>query len=50
MDTWKRKLLNSNIQLTNRQIDILLNGPTSLSEAWIMQSLKLKYGILRKRE
>lgn len=50
MDNWKRKLLQSDIQLTNKQINILLNGPTSLSEAWIMQALKLKYGILRKRE
>ena len=50
MDNWKRKLLQSNIQLTNKQIDILLNGPTSLSEAWMMQALRIKYSILRKRE
>jgi hypothetical protein len=50
MSNWKRKLLDSDIQLTNNQINILLNGPTSLSEAWIMQSLKIKYGILRRTE
>lgn len=50
MSNWKRKLLDSDIQLTNNQINILLNGPTSLSEAWIMQSLKIKYGILRRKE
>lgn len=50
MSNWKRKLLDSDIQLTNNQINILLNGSTSLSEAWIMQSLKIKYGILRRRE
>jgi hypothetical protein len=50
MDNWKRKLLKSDIQLTNKQIDILLNGPTSLSEAWIMQALRVKYSILRKIE
>ena len=50
MNNWKRKLLESDIQLTNKQIDILLNGPTSLGEAWIMQALRIKYGILRKKE
>ena len=50
MDNWKRKLLNSDIQLTNNQINILLNGPTSLSEAWIMQALRIKYGVLRKKQ
>jgi hypothetical protein len=50
MDNWKRKLLNSDTQLTHNQINILLNGPTSLSEAWVMQSLRFKYNILKKKE
>ena len=43
MDTWRRELLNSNVDLTNDQINILLNGPNSLAEAWILQALKFKY-------
>ena len=43
MDTWRRKLLNSDADLTNQQINILLNGPNSLAESWILQALKFKY-------
>ena len=42
MDTW-RKLVNSDTDLTNQQINILLNGPNSLAESWILQALKFKY-------
>ena len=50
MDNWKRKLINSDIELTNDQINILLNGSTSLREALAMQYLKIKYGLLRNKE
>ena len=49
MDTWRRKLLNSAADLTNQQINILLNGPNSLAEAWILQALKFKYFIKKQK-
>ena len=42
---WKRKAL-ADPELGTRQAEILMHGPKSLSEAWVLQAIKFKY--LRK--
>ena len=49
MNTWRTKLLESNVDLTNQQINILLNGPNSLAESCILQALKFKYFIQKQK-
>jgi hypothetical protein len=39
---WKKKAL-SDITLTDKQVGVLLYGPKSLAEAWMLQALKYKY-------
>ena len=45
-DDWKFKLLaDPKFPLTEAQMRVLSKGPSSLSEAWIIQALKYKYNI-----
>jgi hypothetical protein len=42
---WKKRAL-ADPSLGERQVEILVHGPKSLSEAWFLQAMKFKY--LRK--
>jgi hypothetical protein len=45
-DDWRFKLLaDSKFPLSEAQMRVLAEGPSSLSEAWILQALKYKYHI-----
>ena len=39
---WK-KLALSDPTLGDKEVEILLHGPKSLSQAWMLQALKVKY-------
>ena len=39
---WKKRALQ-NPKLKQKQIDILKNGPKSLTDAWFLQAMKYKY-------
>jgi len=39
---WK-KLALSDPSLGEKEVEILLHGPKSLSQAWMVQALKIKY-------
>jgi len=43
MKDWK-KLALSDPSLKDKQIQILLYGPKSLTDAWFLQAMKFKYG------
>jgi len=42
MQDWKELCL-SREKLTDKYKDVLINGPKSLSQAWFLQAMKLKY-------
>jgi hypothetical protein len=45
-DDWRFKLLaDPKFPLTEAQMRVLSKGPSSLSEAWIIQALKYKYNM-----
>ena len=39
---WKRRAL-ADPSLRERQVEILLRGPKSLTDAWFLQAMKYKY-------
>jgi len=41
---WKQRAL-SDPKLTPKQVELLLHGPRSLTDAWALQAMKFKYGI-----
>jgi hypothetical protein len=41
---WRAKAL-SNPYLTETQVRVLMHGPESLAEAWILNALRFKYQI-----
>jgi hypothetical protein len=42
MSNWKTRAL-ADPDLKYKHIKLLVNGPKSLSQAWILQAIKLKY-------
>jgi len=40
---WKRRAL-ADPSLKEKQIEVLLYGPKSLTDAWFLQAMKFKYG------
>jgi hypothetical protein len=42
MNSWKRRAL-ADPNLKYKYARLIMNGPKSLSQAWILQGLKLKY-------
>ena len=40
---WKKRAL-SDPSLKEKQVQILLHGPKSLTDAWFLQAMKFKYG------
>jgi len=40
---WKKKAL-ADPSLKERQVEVLLHGPKSLTDAWFLQAMKYKYG------
>jgi len=43
MDDWKQKAL-ADPSLKDKQVEILIKGPKSLTDAWFLQAMKFKYG------
>jgi hypothetical protein len=43
MDDWKKRAL-ADPSLKQKQIEILIKGPKSLTDAWFLQAMKFKYG------
>jgi len=41
---WKQKAL-SDPNLKPKQVELLIHGPKSLTDAWALQAMKLKYCI-----
>jgi hypothetical protein len=39
---WKQKAL-ADPSLSEKQVEVLLHGPKSLAQAWMLQALKFKY-------
>jgi hypothetical protein len=44
---WKKKAL-ADPSLGERQVQVLLHGPKSLTDAWFLQAMKFKYGTPRQ--
>ena len=42
MSNWKTRALDD-LKLKYKHARIIINGPKSLSQAWILQAMKLKY-------
>jgi len=40
---WKKRALQDP-DLPQKQLDVLMHGPKSLTDAWFLQAMKFKYG------